>query len=54
MTADDTRHRVADDEKRRRMQQIEDILRRLNPDLNDDQLEQLMVQFRRRSGLSDR
>jgi hypothetical protein len=54
MTADDTRHRVADDKKRRRMQQIEDILRRLNPDLNDDQLEQLMVQFRRRSGLSDR
>lgn len=54
MTADDTRHRVADDEKRRRMQQIEDILRRLNPDLTDEQLEELMVQFRRRSGLSDR
>jgi hypothetical protein len=54
MNADDTRHKVADDEKRRRMQQIEDILRRLNPDLTDEQLEELMVQFRRRSGLSDR
>jgi hypothetical protein len=54
MNADDTRHKVADDEKRRRMAQIEDILRRLNPDLTDEQLEELMVQFRRRSGLSDR
>ena len=54
MNANDTRHRLADDEKRRRMEQIEDILRRLNPDLTDEQLEELMVQFCRRSGLSDR
>jgi hypothetical protein len=54
MNANDTRRRVADDEKRRRMAQIEDILRRLNPDLTDEQLEELMTQFRRRSGLSDR
>jgi hypothetical protein len=51
MTANDTRHRLADDEKRRRMEQIEAILRRLNPELTDEQLKKLMMQFRRRSGL---
>jgi hypothetical protein len=54
MTANDTRHRLADDEKRRRMEQIEAILRRLNPELTDEQLKKLMMQFRRRSGLADR
>jgi hypothetical protein len=36
------------------MQQIEGILRRLNPELTDEQLEEeLMVQFRKRSGLTN-
>jgi hypothetical protein len=47
MTANDTRHRLADDEKRRRMEQIEAILRRLTPELTDEQLKKLMMQFRR-------
>jgi hypothetical protein len=54
MPTSDTPHKLADDEKRRRMEQIEGILRRLNPELTDEQLKELMMQFRRRSGLADR
>jgi hypothetical protein len=50
MTGDDTPH-MLDSEKRLRMQQIERVLRRLNPELTDEQLEELMVQFRQQSGL---
>jgi hypothetical protein len=48
MTVNDTPHNL-DSEKRVRMEQIEAILRRVNPELTDEQLEQLMVEFRQRS-----
>jgi hypothetical protein len=48
MTANYTPHNL-DNEKRERMEQIEGILRRLIPELTDEQLEQLMVEFRQRS-----
>ncbi len=51
MTIDDKPHNL-DSEKRVRMQQIEAILRRLNPELTDEQLEELMVQFRQRSSFT--
>jgi hypothetical protein len=52
MTANDTAHR-RDSEKRERMEQIEGILRRFNPELTDEQLEELIAQFWRRSGFRD-
>jgi hypothetical protein len=52
VTANDTTHK-SDSEKRQRMQQLEGIVRRLNPELTDEQLEELMVQFRQRFGLTD-
>jgi hypothetical protein len=52
VTANDTTHKPASD-KRQPMQQLEGILRRLNPELTDEQVEELMVQFRQRSGLTD-
>jgi hypothetical protein len=50
MTANDRPH-TPDSEKRQPMQQIVGVLRRFNPELTDEQLEELMVQFRQRSGL---
>jgi hypothetical protein len=35
------------------MEQIEGFLRRLNPELTDEQLEELMVEFRQRSVFTD-
>ena len=52
MTASDT-SRNLDSEKRERMEQIEGIFRRLNPEMTDEQIEELMVQFRQRSGFAD-
>ncbi len=52
MTAKGTA-RMRDSEQRERMEQIEGILRRLNPELTDEQLEELIVQFWQRSGFSD-
>jgi hypothetical protein len=49
MTASYTAHKP-DNEMRLRMEQIEGILRRVNPEMTDEQLEELMVQFRQRSG----
>jgi hypothetical protein len=51
MTANDTAHRH-DNEIRQRMEQIEAIFRRLNPELTDEELDELMVRFRQGSGLS--
>ena len=45
--------RMLDSEKRERMEQIEGILRRLNPELTDEQLKELIVQFWQRSGFGD-
>ncbi|WP_161630265.1 hypothetical protein [Mycobacterium sp. UM_CSW] len=53
MTPDDTHHRLLDREKHERMEQIEAIVRRLNPELTDEQLAELMSQFREGSGLTD-
>ncbi|WP_156772017.1 hypothetical protein [Mycobacterium sp. 1245805.9] len=53
MVPDDTHRRLLEREKHERMEQIEAILRRLNPELTDDQLEDLMRQLRERSGLAD-
>ena len=52
MTANDTAHKL-DSAKRQRMEQIEGFLRRLNPELTDEQLEELMVEFRQRSVFTD-
>ncbi len=52
MTARAAAH-LRDSERRERMEQIEGILRRLNPELTDEQLEKLIVQFWQRSGYSD-
>jgi hypothetical protein len=52
MTANGTARKL-DSERRERMEQIEAILRRLNPELTDEQLDELMVQFWERSGLAD-
>ncbi len=52
MTANRTAHK-RDAERRERMEQIEEILRRLNPELTEEQLAELIVQFWRRSGLGD-
>jgi hypothetical protein len=52
MTANDTAHKH-DNEIRRRMQQIEAIFRLLNPELTDEELDELMVQFRQRSGFGN-
>ncbi len=52
MTAKAAAH-IRDSERRERIEQIEEILRRLNPELNEEQLAELIVQFWRRSGLGD-
>jgi hypothetical protein len=52
MTANSTAH-ARDSERRERMEQIEGILRRLNPELTDEQLKEVIVQFWQRSGCSD-
>jgi hypothetical protein len=52
LTANDTTHKPNSD-THQPMQQLEGIPRRLNPELTDEQLEELMVQFRQRSGLTD-
>jgi hypothetical protein len=52
MTANDTAHQL-DNEKRQRMEQLEGILRRLNPELTDAQLEALVLQFLQRAGFCD-
>ncbi len=52
MTAKAAAH-LRDSERRERMEQIEGLLRRLNPELTDEQLVELIVQFRQRSGCSD-
>lgn len=52
MTASRTAHK-RDVERRERMEQIEEILRRLNPELTDQQLGELIVQFWQRSGFGD-
>lgn len=49
MAAHDTSHKVLEREKRERMEQIEAILRRLNPELTDEQLAEMMRQFRQLS-----
>ena len=51
MTTNDTAHNLLN-EKRVRMEQIEAILRRVNPELTDEQLGELMIEFRRRSGFT--
>jgi hypothetical protein len=55
MIAADTphEHAVLDREKHHRVEQLKDILRRLNPELTAEQLEKLLEQFRQRSGLID-
>lgn len=52
MTANGTAHK-RDSERRERMEQIEGILRRLNSELTDEQLEELIVRFWQRSGFGD-
>jgi hypothetical protein len=49
MTAADTAHKLLDSEKRERMEQIREILRRHNPALTDEQLDELVMQFWQRS-----
>jgi hypothetical protein len=44
MTANDATRKLLESEKRERMEQIEGILRRLNPELTDEQLEKLVAQ----------
>jgi hypothetical protein len=51
VTAKDTTH-GSDSEKHERMQQLEEIVRRLNPKLTDEQFEELMLQFRHQFGLT--
>jgi hypothetical protein len=53
MTAADTDHKLLDSEKRERMEQIREILRRHNPALTDEQLDELLMQFWQRSGFGD-
>ncbi|OMB98856.1 hypothetical protein A5739_25795 [Mycobacterium colombiense] len=48
-----TGHMLLDSEKRARMEQIREILRRHNPTLTDEQLDELVIQFWQRSGLGD-
>lgn len=48
-----TGHTLLDSEKRERMEQIREILRRHNPALTDEQLDELVIQFWQRSGLGD-
>jgi hypothetical protein len=50
MSAYDATRELLESEKRERMEQIEGILRRLNPELTDEQMEKLVAQFWRRSG----
>jgi hypothetical protein len=52
MTANDTA-RDPDSEKRQPIQQLEDVLRRLDPELTDERLQKLVEHFRRRSGFTD-
>jgi hypothetical protein len=52
MTANEMHH-LLDIEKRCRMEQIEGILRRLNPEMTDAQVEELATQFWQRSGFAD-
>lgn len=52
MTANGTA-RMRESERRERMEQIEGILRRLNPGLTDEQLDELIVRFWQRSGFGD-
>jgi hypothetical protein len=47
MTANDTAHKP-DRDKRQPMQQFEGKLRRLNPELTDKELKELMARFRER------
>lgn len=53
MTAHNTDHQLLDSEKRERMEQIREILRRHNPALTDEQLDELVMQFWLRSGFGD-
>ncbi|OBH58947.1 hypothetical protein A5685_04800 [Mycobacterium colombiense] len=48
-----TGHMLLDSEKRERMEQIREILRRHNPTLTDEQLDELVIQFWQRSGFGD-
>lgn len=52
MTTNRTAH-LRDNERRERMEQIEGILRRLNPELTDEQLAELIARFWQRSGFGD-
>ena len=52
MTVNDTPHK-SDSEKRERIEQLEGIVRRLNPELTDEQFVELMVQFREQFGLTE-
>lgn len=45
MTTNNTTH-TSDSEKRERLQQLEEIVRRLNSELTDGQFEELMVRLR--------
>jgi exonuclease VII small subunit len=45
MTTNHTAHK-SDSEKRERLRQLEEIVRRLNPELTDEQFEELIVRFR--------
>jgi hypothetical protein len=53
MTTGDMPHKLLEREKRERLEQIETILRRLNPELTDEQLEELVRKFWQQSGFSD-
>jgi hypothetical protein len=53
MTAADTDHKLLDSEKRERMEQIREILRRHNPALTEEQLAELVMQFWERFGFGD-
>lgn len=53
VTAPDTDPKLLDSEKRERMEQIREILRRHNPSLTHDQLDELVRQFWQRSGFGD-
>jgi hypothetical protein len=46
MTANDKPHQMLDREKRERIEQIEVMLRRHNPELTDEQLEDLTGRIR--------
>lgn len=53
MSTNDATRKLLESEKRERLEQLEGILRRLNPQLTDEQLGELMRRFRQQSGLID-